>query len=202
MAPVTGPFPTEFDPGQRNVFGELAVRSGRMLNALSHAQVTGAENLLTKAMRALDAGEAQRSEQLIRRAAQMPYDAREEWSPGVHAAVMLVYNIISDEFEDSEHDDMTWLDVVIDVYSDLDPTAQSEVASEVHGFVLQKGLFDVTAAEKRRIQRAFGDAPLEAELGDLPNATVEQRQDIIRSLTMAAMALDDAYAAAAEGRHL
>jgi hypothetical protein len=74
------------------------------------------------------------------------------------------------------------------------------VASVIHGFVLQGAFFDVSAVEKRRIREAFGDAPLEAELGDGPNSTLEQRQDIIRSLIMAAMALINAYAAAANDR--
>ena len=70
----------------------------------------------------------------------------------------------------------------------------------VHGFVLQGAFFDVSTVEKRRIREAFGDAPLEAELGDRPNSTLEQRQDIIRSLIMAAMALSTAYAAVANDR--
>ena len=74
------------------------------------------------------------------------------------------------------------------------------MASVVHGFVLQEVLNDVFAVERRRIQRVFGDAPLEPELGDGPNSTAEQRQDIIRSLVIAAMALSNAYAAVATER--
>lgn len=196
---MTDPFSSRLDParGQRNEFGELARQSGRLLNELSHAQIAGAENLLTKAIRALDSEDDQRAEQLIRRAAQMPYDTREAGSPGVRAATLFVYGLISDQFEASDPDDMTWLDVALEVHPGLDPTGQAEVASVVHGFVLQGAFFDVSAVEKRRIREAFGDAPLEAELGDRPNSTLEQRQDIIRSLIMAAMALSNAYAAAA-----
>ena len=59
-------------------FGPLQRRSGRLLNEVSHAQITGAENLLTKAARSLSGGDAERAERLIDRAAQMPYDPREE----------------------------------------------------------------------------------------------------------------------------
>jgi hypothetical protein len=179
-------------------FGEMARQSGRMLNARHHAQVTGAENLLTKAIRALGSGDAQRAEQLLQRAAQMPYVERELESPGVGAASMLVYRLISDQFEDSEYDDTTWLDVVLTVYPDLDASGRAQVASVVHGFVIQEAFFTVSDAEKRRIRQAFGDAPLTAELGDGPNSTVEQRREIIRSLILAAVALRDAYATAAE----
>ena len=92
VASVTGPFSSGFDsvPGQRAEFGELARQSGRMLNELSFAQISGAENLLTKAMRALAFGDADRAEQLIQRAAQMAYDTREAGSPGVRAATLLL----------------------------------------------------------------------------------------------------------------
>jgi hypothetical protein len=199
---VTGPFSSGFDSahGQRNEFRELARQSGRMLNELSYAQLAGAENLLTKAIRALVSGDAKRAEQLIERAAQLAYDEREAGSPGVRAATLLVYCLISDQFEACEADDMTWFDVALDVHPSLDPTGRAQVASVVHGFVLQEAFFDVSAVEKRRIQQAFGDAPLEPDLGDGPNSTLDQRQDIIRSLIMSAMALSDAYAAVADKR--
>jgi hypothetical protein len=186
------------DRHQWNEFTELSRQSGRVLNEFSHAQIFGAENLLTKAMRALASGDAQRAEQLIRRAAQSPYDPREAGSPGVRAASMVVFRLLSDQLEASEVDDATWLDVALEVHPRLDPTGRAEVASMVHGFVLQRAFFDVSDVEKRRIRRAFGDAPLEAELGDGPNSTVEERQGIIRSLVMAALALGEAYGAVAE----
>jgi hypothetical protein len=189
-------FPVDLDPGHgmRAEFGAMARQSGRMLNERFNAQITGAENLLTKAIRALASGDAERAEALIQRAAQMPYDERERDSAGVRAASVLVYGLIDEQLEASDHDDTAWLDVVLEVHPGLDPLGQAEVASLVHGFVLQGAIFSLTATEKRRIRRAFGDAPLEAELGDGPNATVEQRRAIIRSLTMAAAALQDAYA--------
>lgn len=175
----------------------MARQSGRLLNQISSAQIDGAGNLLRKAARHLAAGDTNRGEQLIQRTAQMPYDPREEGSPGVRAARMLVYLAITDQFEASPPNDMAWLDATLDVYPQLDPTGRADVASVVHGFVLQSALFTVTPAEKRRIQQAFGDAPLEADLGDLPNATAEQRHEIIRSLIMTANALSDAYVQAA-----
>ncbi len=82
----------------------------------------------------------------------------------------------------------------------LDPSGPAEVASVVHGFVLQGVFFTVSPAEARRIQQSFRDAPLKADLGDSPDATVEHRRDIIRSLVMAAVALADAYTEAADAR--
>ena len=181
-------------------FGPLQGRSGRLLNEMSTAQIRAAENLLTKAARSLSAGDEARAERLIERAAQMPYDPREEGSPGVRGATMLVYNTICNQFEDSEPDDSAWLDVVLAVHPHLDLTGQADVASVVHGFVLQEAFFTVIPAEARRIRRAFGEAPLNADLGDGPDTSVEQRRTIIRSLTTAAATLADAYAAATNNR--
>lgn len=186
------------DPGLAGEYGALARRSGRLLNEVSHAQIIGAQNLLTKATHSLSLGDAQRAEQLIDRAAQLPYDPREEGSPGVRGASVLVYSLIVDQFEASEPDDTTWLDVILAAHPHLDPTGQAEVASVVHGFVLQDAFFTVTPAESRRIQQSFGDAPLEPARGDEPDATVDQRRRIIRSLVMATSALADAYTAASD----
>ena len=59
VVPVTDPLPSGFDPWPETSgeFGALARQSGRLLNALGDAQITGAQNLLTKAVRALSAGD-------------------------------------------------------------------------------------------------------------------------------------------------
>lgn len=181
-------------------FRPLELHSGRLLNQLSHAQIEAAGNLLSKAARSLSGGDTERAEKLIDRAAQMPYDPREEASPGVMAASVLVTIIISDQFEESEPGDLAWLDVVLGAHPDLDATGRAEVASVVHGFVLQDRVYSVTPAEARRIRKHFGDAPLNADLGDGPDSTTEQRRDIIRSLVTAAAALSDAYDAV--NRHI
>ena len=187
----------ESDPayGRRPEFGELARRSGRMLNERSLAQITAAENLLGKATASAAAGNVERAEQLIQRAAAMPYDPREEGSPGIRGAEMVIFSLVTDRLEASDEDDPAWLDVVVDVYAHLDGPGKAELASVVHGFVLQGAIYNVTAAEGRRIRQVFGDAPLEADLGDGPALTVEERHGIIRSLVATAVALREGYAA-------
>jgi hypothetical protein len=175
---MAGSFLSELDPahGKRREFGNLARSSGRTLNERSMAELVGAENLLAKAVTSASAGDVDRSEQLLQRAAAMPYDAREEGSPGVRGATMLIYSLLSDQLEAAEYDDPTWLDVVLDVHPRLDGPGRAEVASVVHGFVLQDAFFSVSPAEKRRIRQAFGDAPLQADLGDGPDLSLEQRR--------------------------
>jgi hypothetical protein len=71
------------------------------------------------------------------------------------------------------------------------------VGSVVHGYVLQDAFFEVTANERRRIRRAFGGAPLEADHGDRSDTTPEQRAGIARSLVETTLSLRCANALAA-----
>jgi len=199
---MTGSFLSPYDPahGKRLEFGELARNSGRILNAHGLAQLIGAENLLAKAVESAASGNQERAEQLVQRAAAMPYDPREEGSPGVRGAAMLIYRLVTDALEASADDDPGWLEVALDVHANLDGPGKSDLASVLHGFVLQEPLFDVSPEERRRIRQAVGDAPLEADLGDGPDRTVEQRRAVISSLLTAALALRQGYATPASQR--
>lgn len=185
-----------YDPayGKRLEFGELAREDGRTLNARSDAQITGAENLLTKAVAATASGDVDRAERLIRRAADMPYDPREECSPGILGGSVLINRLISDRFEGSHVDDAGWLDVALEVHARVDGPGKAELASEIHDFARIDPTAGPTVAERRRIQEAVGDAPLDPDLGDGPELTVEGRCDILRSLVATALALEQGYA--------
>jgi hypothetical protein len=186
---------SDFDSAyaKRGEFGELARQSGRTLNEIGLAQIAGAENLLSKAVSSASAGNQDRAEHLMQRAAAMPYDPREEGSPRIAGAKMLIYTLVSDQFEASTQEDAAWLDVAIAVHADADGPGKAELASAVRGFVMQKELYSLSAVEERRIRERFGDAPLEAELGDGPDLTLEKRRDIISSLVATARALGEGY---------
>jgi len=53
---------------------------------------------------------------------------------------MLIYTLVTDRYEDSEYDDSAWLDVALHVHGQLDGRGKAELASTVHGFVLQDAL--------------------------------------------------------------
>lgn len=187
--------PPEFDPayGRRAELRDLTHESGRIQNEAFRAQQTGAGNLLTKAMISLGSGDTDRAEKLIGRVAAMPYDEREAEPPGVAAALMLVYNLVVDEFEDAAMGDTTWLDVALEVHAAADGAGKEHLASTLNGFVLQDRIFTVSRDEKRRIRQAVGNAPLDADVGEGPSATVEDRRKVITSLVRTAMELDAAY---------
>lgn len=181
--------------GKRDEFARLTMSSGQQSNEQFNAQTDGATNLLLRAMKHLAAGDEAKAEPFIRRVAAMPWDEWQEMNPGVHAATMLVYNEVSDELEESNAGDTTWLDVALDVLAEVDGYGKADLASTLHGFVLQSDLFDLSRAETRRIKQAVGDAPLEADLGDGPDATADHRYVVIDSLVRTALALIDAYEA-------
>lgn len=189
------PLLREYDPayGKRPEFGELARDAGRVLNQRLFAQLDGAMNLLTKAASRLDSGETEQADRLIARAAAMPYDARDEGSPGVRSAAQIAYNLVSDQLEMSAEDDSGWLTVTIDVHAHLDGPGRVHLESVVHGFVLQDRLFTLSPAETRLIRKTFGHAPLEADLGDEPDTTAAERAVVIGSLIESARALRSAY---------
>lgn len=187
---------TQWDPawGKREEFRALAQTSGRVRNLRGDAQLEGAENLLVKAVRRLSAGEAERARPLVERAAAMPWDAHEEHFPGVRAALMLVYREINDRFEAEYLGEDGWLDVPLAVLPRLGAQAAAEVASVLHGYVLQD--YDLSRRETRRIVEATGDAPLEAGIGSDAGLGVPERVAIIDDLLDGVVALQEAYAAA------
>lgn len=161
-------------------------------------QKEGATNLLLRAMTHLAGGDEAKAEPFIRRVAAMPGTTGSRYDPGAHAATMLVYNEVSDELEESDAGDTTWWDVALDVLAEVDGYGKAELASALHGFVLQRDLLDLSRAETTRMTQAAGDAPLEADLGDGSDATADHRYVVIDSLVRTALALIDAYAAVYE----
>lgn len=184
-----------FDPayGKRPEFGELARETGRVLNQRLSAQLDGSINLLTKAMARLGAEDVEQADRLVRRAAEMPYDPHDEGSPGIRGAAQIVYELVSDQLEMSDEDDPTWLELTVGVHASVSGPGRIDLESVLHGFVLQRDLFSLSRDEQRLIRKTFGHAPLEAELGDGPDTTVEDRVVVIRSLLDAARALRSAY---------
>jgi hypothetical protein len=153
------------------------------------AMLDGAMNLLTKA--AKRDGDA--ADRLIARAGAMPYEPRLEGSPGIRGAQQLVFTLVSDRFEESDFGEIAWLTAAIAAHARLDAVAQADLASTVHGFVLQAEFFETSEDEKRLILANFADAPLEVDLGDGPDLGVEERTSIIRSLVESLRVLEEEY---------
>ena len=176
--------------GKRPEFAALERDEGRRLNARENDLLSGAMNLLDKALTRRSDGDDARADRLIALSAAMPYDPRMEGSPGIRGADQLLHDLITDWFEDSEVDDLRWLEVATAAHEQLAGPGRDGLASIVHGIVLQAGIYETSRNEQRQIRRAFGHAPLEADLGDAPGLTPEAREPIIRSLLTAVEVLE------------
>jgi hypothetical protein len=94
-------------------FDGVAMASNHVRLAQSSALQESAENLLVKALSALDTGDHARAEAMVRRALSLPFDDYEESTPAWWRAYMLLFSSIADELEDAAGEDAAWLDAAL-----------------------------------------------------------------------------------------
>src|SRR5680860_1290776 len=80
-------------------FGNTDSVSGRTLQPFSLAGQQAARNLLTKARRALDAGDPDRAQGFAERAARLPFDRHEGAAPAAIEGHMELYRLVTDALE-------------------------------------------------------------------------------------------------------
>ncbi|HET7069713.1 MAG TPA: hypothetical protein VFI40_02725 [Nocardioides sp.] len=150
---------------QRNrPFGDTESVSGRTLQPFSFAGLEAATNLLTKAIRALDRDESERARGYVDRAVRLPYDRHEETEPVAMAVHMMLFCDVTDALEDSDEDDLRWLDAAIDVLSTADEggrcTMRDVLAAIDQDYALHR-------RESAALRSAIADVPARPELRDL-----------------------------------
>jgi hypothetical protein len=91
--------------------------------------------------------------------------AEDDGPPAGIEAHMMLFNLVSDEFEASEEGDTLWLDAALHVLaSDLDQCGRSELRDVLEDIALSPIL---TADERRRLKAALVAAPPRHSLWDL-----------------------------------
>lgn len=110
----------------------------------------GATNLLMKAVAAIEVGDRDRSTQLVARALALPFDSFEQCVPAVVAAEMLLFNLMTDELEDS--DDEGWLDAAVDVLDEVSEAAATDVK---HILALIGDEYLLNRYEARRVRQVL-----------------------------------------------
>lgn len=145
-------------------FGNVGLVSGRTLAPFSRAGLTAAENLLTKAERALADGDRERASHLIGRAAALNYDEHEETAPAAFAASMMLFNAVTDALERSSEGDSRWLEAAVKSLSSTNGWGQSELRRIL--LVIRQD-YAVEPEESRSIRDAVVEVPERAELRDL-----------------------------------
>jgi hypothetical protein len=174
--------------------GDIVLRSNLLAQPLYSALQRGADNLLGKALRALDAGDEEKVERYVRRAVALPYDENEEVDTALFAARMAVHSAVTDLVDEAESDDSGWLDAaehVLDTCSD----GPREYLHRVLAIVIKE--YRLPAPELRRLRAALNRHPAPGpDPEDVPSDGLrsdDERIQLVRDALQAIVLLDRAY---------
>lgn len=145
-------------------FGNVELMSGRTLAPFSRAGLTAAENLLTKADRALTDGDPERAGHFIDRAAALNYDDHEKTAPAAFAASMMLFNAVTDALERSGEGDSRWLEAAGVALSSTTGWGQAQMR---HTLAVVRQDYVVEPGESRVIEDAVVEVPERADLRDV-----------------------------------
>ena len=145
-------------------FGDTELVSRRALQPFSIAGQKAADNLLAKALRALDAGDHDRARALVDRAARLPYDRHEETWPAAAQASMALFNLVVEELESAPESDTRWLDAAVEVLGTVDDNGRCDLRDVL---VVVDKEYDITRGERATLRAAVVDVPARPELADL-----------------------------------
>lgn len=144
--------------------GDTEKVTGRTLQPFSFAGQEAAENLLTKARRALATGDPDRARKHIDRAARLPFDDHEQAAPAAFMVHQELFEEIIDALEVSEPGDRRWLDAALEVLETADEPARHDLR-DVLAAIDQD--YRLEPAEQARLRSAIAPVPERAELIDL-----------------------------------
>jgi len=131
----------------------VALASNHTRLAQSSALQEGAENLLVKALSALDAGDRSKAEAMVRRALSLPFDDYEESTPAWWRAYMLLFTSVADEVEDAAGDDEVWLDAALAAEGQVDGFGRQALRSALS--VIDHD-YELDRSASRRIRARLG----------------------------------------------
>jgi hypothetical protein len=145
----------------------------------SRAGQRAAENLLSKARRALDEHDEDRAAAFIDRAVRLPFDEHERTAPAALAAHMDLFCAVSDAVEHAEPEDSRWLDVAVQVLSGAAEPAACDLRDVL---VAIDQDYVLSRTEHRRIRAAIAAIPERAKLPDLVLTMAELGEHIMAIL--------------------
>ncbi len=145
------------------------IAGNRGLQEVSRGLGEAADNLLRKALRAIEAGDEERARRLVDRACRLPWDEHEECYPAPWSAQMMLYTSVGDALEEAGEGESDWLDAALEILPELSEVGREHLATTLFGFVRQDAVFHLAPAEQKRIRAATGIRPI--DLDDLPEET-------------------------------
>ncbi|HJQ07007.1 MAG TPA: hypothetical protein VJ872_16280 [Nocardioides sp.] len=148
----------------RAPFGDTVLAAGRTLQPFSRASHQIASNLLGKAVRAVQGGDREKARRYVERAARLPFDGHEEELPLAGEAHMMLFNLITDELEESDAGDSAWLHAAVEVLVSSDEAVRCEVRDVLT--IVEKE-YELTRPERLTLRAAIADVPARPELREL-----------------------------------
>jgi hypothetical protein len=145
-------------------FGPLRRASSRAQQPFSLAGRYAAENLLSKARRALRETNDARARSLVERAAGLPFDEHEQEAPAAMVAHMELFELVSDALGQSEENDSRWLEAVVETAEHGDESARFELRS-VLAAIRQD--YQLERRERAHIDAVMASLPDRGPLYDL-----------------------------------
>jgi hypothetical protein len=173
--------------------GDVELASGRALAPISRGMWVGAENLLAKAARALKSNDVDRAEALVERATSLPFDDHEGCAPAALAGHMILFSLVTDVLEGTDHGDERWLDVVIEVLDSSEEFARQDLRDVL---VAIDQDYELSAAEHRRLRAAVRTVAPSPELRDLPELSPAELADRVMAILRITLRFEEAMVAA------
>lgn len=162
-------------------FGDAELASGRMLQRTSFASQEAATNLLTKALRALDADQPEQARSYVDRAVHMPFDRHEEVEPVAMAVHMMLFNDVTDAAEGSGEAESAWLEAALGALSKADEPGRSALR-DVLATIDQD--YRLPKRESASLRAATAEILAQPELRDLRVAPQEMSDHVMSVLTV------------------
>lgn len=163
----------------------MSATQANRINGLS-VDFRKAENLLTKAHRALTAGDRERAADYSERAAHLPYDDFERHVPAIVVAEYLLYITLTERMQNGPEGDESWLDGVQTVL-ESDSPARHELAATLRDALIE----GATQRERRRAEQLLAPYPPVKTAWDTDNDLPhEQRVERINTILSAWLAYD------------
>lgn len=135
-------------------FGDARLRSNRIQAGVSLGLQAAARNLLTKAVRAVAAGDEAQARGYVQRALRLPVDEHEEIHPSRLAALMLLFGAVTDAMEACPEDDTAWLDAAEQAMGTASDDARQVLLYTLWAIAND---YQLQPHEARRIRTMVGD---------------------------------------------
>ncbi|MGV1010127.1 MAG: hypothetical protein ACOYBY_16220 [Dermatophilaceae bacterium] len=172
-------------------FGDVQRVSDQARQPFSIAGMTAADNLLTKALRAIENGDEARAVGYVRRAVELPFDEHEESYPALVAAHMLLYTMVTDALEATPEGESAWLEAALDVLRSARLEAQCDLRDILTSLERE---YELEGPERRALRASLPAVPPRPSAWDLRYPPEQQREmvtDVLNACAAYRHALSD-----------